>query len=65
MAADKPEQVLDLLKEAAVQCGLELNRELSLYIDVGADALYDIVSESFSLSSFFNMITALFSVYKV
>lgn len=44
MACDKPEQALELLKEAAVNEGLELNRELSLYIDIGADTLYDIVS---------------------
>ena len=43
MAADKPEQVLELLKESATQAGLELNREISVYIDIGADSLYDSV----------------------
>ena len=41
MSADKPEQVLDLLREAANQTGLELNKEISVYIDVGAEAQYD------------------------
>ena len=46
MAVDKPEQVLDVLKESAVQAGLELNREISLYMDIGADSLYDSVCAS-------------------
>ena len=41
MTADKPEPVLDLLREAGVQSGLELNREVSLFIDIGAEMIFD------------------------
>lgn len=44
MAADKMEQVLDLLKECITQAGLEMNREVLVYVDIGADAIYDQVS---------------------
>ena len=38
---DKPEQALDLLQEAIRMVGLELNKDVGVLIDVGADKLYD------------------------
>lgn len=51
MTADKPEQVLDLLREAGVQSGLELNREVSLFIDIGAEMIFDEEKKKYEIIS--------------
>ena len=41
MATDKVEQVLDLVKKAVENLGLQLNGDVSIFIDVGAEQFYD------------------------
>ena len=41
---DKPEQALDLLQEATRSAGMQLNQDMGVMIDIGADKLYDQVS---------------------
>ena len=38
---DKPEQALDLLQEAATRAGYQLNTDVGVIVDVGAEKLYD------------------------
>ena len=38
---DKPEQALELLQEATRMAGRELNTDVGVIIDVGADRLFD------------------------
>ena len=47
VTADKPETVLDLIRDAARSAGLTMHREVSVMIDVGAHMLFDEVSECF------------------
>ena len=78
MTADKPETVLDLIRDAARGAGLTMHREVSVMIDVGAHMLFDEVSECFALSGFsfvlfleqggkmnFGDFQALYSVYRL
>lgn len=44
MAADKIEQILELIKESVTQAEFEMNKEILVYIDIGADTTYDHVS---------------------
>lgn len=48
VATDKVEQVLDLIRGATDNLGLQLNRDVSLFVDVGAERFYDEVSCIFS-----------------
>ena len=41
---DKPEQALDLLQEATRSAGMQLNQDVGVMVDIGADKLYDQVS---------------------
>lgn len=41
MAADKPEVILDLLRESGGETGLQLNREVLVFIDIGAEMMFD------------------------
>lgn len=41
---DKPEQALDLLQEAIRSAGMQLNQDVGVMVDIGADKLYDQVS---------------------
>ena len=40
-ALDKPDQGLDLIKDACKNAGLQLNENIGVIIDVGADKLFD------------------------
>ena len=42
---DKPEQGLELIREAARNAGCELNQGMGVIVDVGADTLYNEVHE--------------------
>ncbi len=44
---DKPEQGLDLIRDAARNAGFELNQGMGVIVDVGADRLFDEVSTLF------------------
>lgn len=44
LASERAEQVLDLLKEAAENLNLQLNRDLSVFINVGAERIFDEVN---------------------
>ncbi len=41
---DKPEQALDLIRDAARNAGFEVNQSMGVIVDVGADRLFDEVS---------------------
>lgn len=41
---DKPEQGLDLIRDAARNAGFELNQGMGVIVDVGADKLFDEVT---------------------
>ena len=38
---DKPEEALEWIQEAALNAGLQCDKDAGIYIDVGADRLYD------------------------
>lgn len=40
-ALDKPDQGLDLIRDACKNAGLQLNENIGVIIDVGADKLFD------------------------
>lgn len=44
---DKFEQGIDLIKEATVNAGLQINTDVAVLIDIGADLLYDEVGQEF------------------
>ena len=41
LASEKADQALDLVKEAADNLSLQLNRDLSIFVDVGAEKIFD------------------------
>jgi len=43
---DRVEQALDLLQEATQSAGMQLNQDVGVMVDIGAEKLYDQVSNS-------------------
>lgn len=50
-ALDKPDQGLDLIRDACKNAGLQLNENIGVIIDVGADKLFDQVSWEISIKT--------------